>query len=109
MNFYSARIATSTDLQMINECLRLSKGYWGYDKAFMQAIMSKYILDEEHLKQNAVKIFFYKDKMIGFYGFMYAENRIKELDYFFWHPSHIGMGNGRLLWQICISTAKEFG
>ena len=97
------------DLDSINNLLRLSKSYWGYDEEFINKFMKKLCLTAEHLKETTTLIFYVDGKMAGFYGFLIDKDGTLELENLFLHPDYIGKNIGRKLWETCCDTAKSMG
>lgn len=94
------------DLEAINQLLRLSKGYWGYDKNFMDCFMQLFNINPEYLNNNITKLLYVDEKLAGFYSFVDNDDQF-ELDCFFLHPNFIGKGLGLTMWLDCCKTAKE--
>lgn len=103
------KLATETDLEIINHILRLSKSYWGYDKQFMDRFMNEFRITPEHLHQSKTYLFYVDEKLAGYFGFILTNDGQLELDNFFLYPDYIGKGLGRRLWQYCCETAQEMG
>lgn len=93
------KLATETDLEIINHILRLSKSYWGYDKQFMDRFMNEFRITPEHLHQSKTYLFYVDEKLAGYFGFILTNDGQLELDNFFLYPDYIGKGLGRRLWQ----------
>ncbi len=101
--------ATSNDLNNINELLRLSKAYWGYDSNFLNCFMEKLGITHAYMQQHVIKLFYVDDHLVGFFNFSFNAEGLFELDNFFLHPSYIGRGIGRKLWEACCQEAKQQG
>lgn len=100
--------AQQTDLEAINQLLRLSKVFWGYDENFMDQFMQKFGVTAQFLQNSITELLYIDDKLAGFYSFTDKDNEF-ELDNFFLHPNFIGKGVGRKLWQACCNAAKAQG
>ncbi len=105
----SIRKANDPDISAINQVLRLSKGYWGYDEIFMDAFMEQFALNEKYLQDNTVYVMQKNEDIVGFFSFVFHEDDSLELDLFFISPEYIGKGYGRQLWKSCCSIACELG
>jgi streptomycin 6-kinase len=103
------RKAEPADLKPLNDLMRASKGYWGYDSAFMDGFMSLYSLTELEITSGQTFVAALGCNTIGFYYFAYEENADLVLDKFFLHPNYIARGNGKLLWKHCVNTATHYG
>lgn len=97
------------NLGQINELLRLSKAYWGYDSDFLDRFMAKLGITHAYMQQHAIKLFYVDDHLAGFFNFSFNTDGLFELDNFFLHPNYIGKGIGRKLWQACCQEAKQQG
>lgn len=99
--------ATFENLKQINELLRLSKAYWGYDSEFLDRFMKKLGITQAYMEQHAIKLFYADNRLAGFFNFTFNHEGLFELDNFFLHPDYIGKGIGRKLWQACCNDAKK--
>lgn len=103
------RHAKDFDIPSINQVLKASKGYWGYDEVFMNAFMEQFGLNEKYLLDNTVFVMFKSDFIIGFFSFVLHEDRSLELDHFFIHPDFIRQGYGKQMWEIGCNVARDLG
>lgn len=103
------KTAEIRDLDAINQLLRLSKSYWGYDEAFINKFMEKLRITPNHFEKSTIFLLHVDNELAGFYNFLINEGDVLELDNFFIHPNHIGKGLGRKLWDACCKTSKKFG
>lgn len=101
--------ATSNDISKINEIVRLSKGYWGYNDLFLDEFMEKFAVSEEAISNNPVYCGIFDNEMIGIFAFKKNDKDQDELDLFFMHPAFIGKGLGKQLWVACLEIAKQLG
>jgi streptomycin 6-kinase len=98
--------AILSDLQKINNLVRLSKGYWGYDTTFMDKFMEIFGMTAEHFPHNHTFLLMIEAHLAGLYSFFITKEDTLELEYFFLHPDYIGKGLGRQLWEFCCKTAR---
>lgn len=105
----SIKNATFADLNKINEILRLSKAYWGYDEQFLDKFMNKLGVTHEYMKKHTIKLCYVDNQLVGFFNFGINYENLFELDNFFLHPDYIGQGLGRKLWDACCKVAAEKG
>jgi len=105
----SIKNAKLDDLEKINEILRSSKSYWGYDTEFIDSFMKKLGVTIFYMQSHTIKLFYVHDDLAGFYSFGMNDENQFELDNFFLHPNYIGQGIGFKLWDACCQTAKEIG
>jgi len=106
MNF-EIKKARADDLITLNQVLRLSKAYWGYDKSALDRFMEKLGFTIEGIENSQTYLVYAHKKMIGFYGFATDKDGQTELNNFFLHPDFIGKNLGRKLWDLCCATAKN--
>lgn len=99
--------ANFDDLTSINELLRLSKAYWGYDSEFLDRFIKTFCVTHEYIEKNTIKLFYVEEKLAGFFNFCINKENIFELDNFFLHPDYIGKGFGQKLWNICCQLAHK--
>jgi streptomycin 6-kinase len=99
--------ALPENLNQINELLRISKAYWGYDAVFLDRFMERLGITDMYMQQHAIKLFCVDDYLAGFFNFGFNADGLFELDNFFLHPNYIGKGIGRMLRQACCQEAKK--
>lgn len=102
------RIAHPSESNQINAFIYESKGFWGYEKAFLEAFISRWGVTEEYLKQNHVILYEDTDDILGLYAFQMEENSLM-LDLFFVNTSKIQQGIGRYMWCSAIDEAISQG
>lgn len=100
------KIVATNDLAAINDLMRISKSYWGYDKTFVDLFMEHIGVTADYLQKNPIKLFYDNNTLIGFFSFSLNAGNAIELDYFFLHPDYIGKGFGKKLWDACCADAK---
>lgn len=103
------RKANDLDIPSINKILRISKAYWGYDEAFMDAFMQKFAISNNYLEHNNVYVMTENDHIVGFFSFVFHEDHSLELDHFFISTDYMGQGFGKKLWNACITVADDLG
>lgn len=99
--------AVADDLSSINNILRLSKAHWGYDSEYLDRFMKKLGITQAYLERHTIKLFYIDGALAGFFNFSVNDENLYELDNFFLHPSYIGKGMGRKLWDACCQAASE--
>jgi len=100
--------ATISEIDFLNRLIYLSKSYWGYSDELLGEYFRIFSINEDYLLKAKVKIVYIDNILLGTYSFLINSNCQLELDKFFLHPSHIGKGFGRKLWQVCCETALTF-
>jgi GNAT superfamily N-acetyltransferase len=97
------RDADPTDCATLSVLAMLSKAYWGYDEAFMDACRAELTVRPADLERGRVRVFD-DGELAGFHGIIDGE-----LQWMFVAPAAIGCGIGVLLWADAVTIAKEQG
>ena len=71
-----------------------SKGYWGYDDAFLSACEKELTVSEAELANNPGYVIEDSERVIGFYILEPFSKSKVELSFLFVEPDEIGCGNG---------------
>ena len=108
--------AKKADIKAINELIRKSKAYWGYDNEFMNNFMNHFQMTKASFDKEIIKLFYlYKEEppckktLVGFYSLSADSNNQLELNNFFIHPDYIGQGFGKKLWLCMLESVKKLG
>ncbi len=101
--------AKVNDLDQLNDLLRKSKTYWPAYASTIEAFMDRFSITPHYLQKNTIKLLYLDDELAGFFSFFINDESNNELDYFFIHPTFIGRGVGRKLWEICCKFAFDQG
>ena len=88
-------------------CLR-SKGYWGYDDAFLEACKRELTLTEEDMKRDPIIVAEDERGMAGVAHVFFDESGCY-LDKLFVDTDRIGQGIGQVLFKWSVSTARDLG
>ena len=83
-----------------------SKSYWKYDKGYLEAAREHIKVTERDIENNHVYLYQEGRDILGFYHFINKQEE-SELVWFFVHPSSIGNGIGKLLWNHLIELISE--
>jgi N-acetylglutamate synthase-like GNAT family acetyltransferase len=102
------RAARRHEARLLNELALRSKGYWGYDHAFLDACRAELTLAPEDVKAQRVTVAERDGRVVGFYALAGAspEGTLEDL---FVEPDHIGSGVGRSLWEHAMVAARALG
>ena len=102
------RVALNSDLEFLNEIIKASKSYWGYDVDFMKKFMEKFALTSDYIGQKNTYVASLETNNVGLYSFSRNKDNQLELDNFFLHPDYIGQGVGKIMWDHCVKSAKSY-
>lgn len=101
------REALLDEAEIISEIAILSKAYWNYSSEFIQACKEDLTIDQSYIQENHVYVLESEEGVVGFFAFQLKEQN--SLDFFYVHPSYIGMSYGKVMWNSIIKTAKQLG
>jgi len=85
-----------------------SKGYWGYDEAFMRACRAELTLTPAYLLANPTFVAEREGRILGLYSFEMEDSDKPgraELGLFFVDPDEIGGGIGRVMMEDAVRRA----
>jgi GNAT superfamily N-acetyltransferase len=102
------RAARRNEARRLSELALRSKGYWGYDQAFLDACRAELTVAPEEVERQRVTVAERDGQVVGFYALAGdpPEGTLADL---FVEPDHIGTGVGRALWEHAIGTATTLG
>lgn len=102
------RVPSASELPALSSlCLR-SKGYWGYDVAFLDACRDVLTLRKQDLEQDHIWVI---DGLHGVVGVLHVQTNDEEavLDKLFIDPAGMGLGAGRVLFDKAVEIMKLDG
>ena len=103
------RPATAADVGLLSGLALRSKGYWGYDAAFLDACRDELTVTVDRLATERVTV---ADApatgVVGFSSLALTPPTSELLDLFV-DPAHIGTGVGVLLWSDVLAAAAGAG
>ncbi|MFI7358051.1 GNAT family N-acetyltransferase [Streptomyces avidinii] len=85
-----------------------SSTHWGYPPGYFDWAGDARSIPDTYVRNNPVFVLEEDGKRLGFYAFT-DEDADLLLDKLFVDADEIGKGNGKLLWQHAIQTARELG
>jgi GNAT superfamily N-acetyltransferase len=94
--------------RLLSELALRSKGYWGYDQAFLDACRAELTLTAEEVKTRRVTVA-ERDGQVVDFSAVAGEPPEGTLAYLFVDSDHIGTGLGRVLWEHAIVAARTLG
>jgi len=104
----SIRAATGDDAPLLSDLAIRSKGFWGYDDAFVEACRDELRVDAERLEREIVRVAVSDGQIAGFASVDFNGERC-ELMTLFVEPEHIGTGVGSALLRDAAVVALSHG
>jgi GNAT superfamily N-acetyltransferase len=102
------RSAEPVECGALSDLALRSKGYWGYDRDFLEACREELTVDPADVDRLRVTVAEEDGEPVGFYA-IGGEPPEGEIWFFFVAPERIGTGIGRALWRHCVVTATRIG
>jgi len=102
------RRAEPAECPALSELALRSKGYWGYDRDFLEACREELTVDPADVDRLRVTVAEADGDLVGFYA-LGGDPPEGEIWFFFVAPERIGTGIGRTLWRHCVATAARIG
>ncbi|MCC6517184.1 MAG: GNAT family N-acetyltransferase [Chitinophagales bacterium] len=99
--------STIADSDILTEITKKSKAYWGYSDEQMQNWSELLTISENYIETNPVYKLLHNDFTIGYYSYIYLNEKEIKLDNLFVLPSYIGKGFGKLLMNNFIDRIKN--
>lgn len=103
------RRARSDEASELTALARRSKGYWGYDPAFLTACEKELTVSDADLAHCPAYVIDDSGRIIGFYMLQPLGKGEVDLTFLFVEPDEIGRGNGGRLMRHAITTASDLG
>jgi ribosomal protein S18 acetylase RimI-like enzyme len=102
------RPARGDEAALLGEIALRSKGYWGYDKDFLDACRAELTFRPEDVAARRIVV---AESPVGALGFYSIDGQPPsgELGNLWVVPESIGTGLGRRLWQHAVTTASKAG
>lgn len=101
------RLARSGEAAQLTSLARRSKGYWGYDDAFLTTCEKELTVSDADLAHYPAYVIDDSERIIGFYMLQPRTRSEVELTFLFVEPDEIGRGIGGNLMRHAISTASN--
>ena len=89
--------AISNDHQSLTEITKKSKAYWGYSDEQIEKWSAFLTVTPLYIDTNGVYKLIIKNNTIGYYSFLYKDEKTVKLDNLFVLPEYIGKGFGKIL------------
>lgn len=102
------RAARPAEATLLGDIALRAKGYWGYDKEFLEACRAELTFTEQDIQDRHFVVAESAGTLIGFYS-LDGQPPAGELGNMWLEPTAIGTGLGRQLWAHAIKTAEAAG
>ena len=106
---YSIRPASLEEVGYLSDLALRSKGYWGYDEAFLDACRGELTVHAHALKVKPTWVLQENSRIWGFYVLASKTETIAELDLLYVDPEAMGRGYGRALMGHALAQARKAG
>ncbi|GAA3753080.1 GNAT family N-acetyltransferase [Flavobacterium ginsengisoli] len=101
--------ANITDNEILTSITKKSKAYWGYSVEQIQKWDKNLTISQDYIRENNVFKLIDKGFVIGYYSYVFKDEKVIELDNLFILPEHIGRGFGKYLLLDFLNRIKETG
>ena len=89
--------STAEDNEILTEITKKSKAYWGYSDEQMESWSELLTITKNYIETNKVYKLVVDKLTLGYYSYVYLNEKEVKLDNLFVMPSYIGKGFGKLL------------
>ncbi|MDQ8010918.1 MAG: GNAT family N-acetyltransferase [Flavobacterium nitrogenifigens] len=101
--------ASIADNEILTSITKKSKAYWGYSVEQIQKWEKNLTISQDYIRDHSVFKLVYNDLIIGYYSYVFKNEKVIELDNLFVLPEHIGKGFGKYLVLDFLNRIKETG
>ncbi|MCP2028086.1 N-acetylglutamate synthase-like GNAT family acetyltransferase [Flavobacterium sp. HSC-32F16] len=101
--------AKITDNEILTLITKKSKAYWGYSAEQIQKWDKNLTISQDYIRENNVFKLVDNDLILGYYSYVFKDEKVIELDNLFILPEHIGKGFGKQLLLDFLNRIKETG
>lgn len=99
--------ANTTDSEILTQITKKSKAYWGYSAEQIQKWEVNLTISPDYIKEHDV-FKLVKDKVIiGYYSYLFEDEKNVKMDNLFILPEYIGKGFGKYLFLDFLNRMKE--
>lgn len=99
------RKATLNDKNILTKIAFAAKGYWGYSDDFLGKLKDDLTVTDEDIYKKAIFLIEESGEIKAFYSLNVEAQKLESL---FVHPTYIGKGYGKILWNDILCKAKEY-
>ncbi|WP_294965106.1 GNAT family N-acetyltransferase [uncultured Flavobacterium sp.] len=101
--------AKISDCEILTEITKKSKAYWGYSDEQIQKWDKNLTISKDYISEHNVFKLVDNDLIIGYYSYVFKDEKVIELDNLFVLPDYIGKGFGKYLVVDFLNRIKEIG
>jgi len=101
--------ATITDNEILTSITKKSKAYWGYSDEQIQKWDKNLTISQDYIREHNVFKLVDNNLIMGYYSFIFKNDKTVELDNLFVLPEYIGKGFGKYLLLDFLNRMKEIG
>jgi GNAT superfamily N-acetyltransferase len=102
------RRARPEEASMLTDLALAAKGFWGYDRAFIESCRAELTFSGDDLARRHFVVADRGGLVAGFYA-VDGEPPVGELAHMWVRPAEIGTGVGRVMWQDAMAAAAAAG
>ncbi|WP_426483648.1 GNAT family N-acetyltransferase [Flavobacterium sp. 2] len=99
--------ANITDNEILTSITKKSKAYWRYSAGQIQKWDKNLTISQDYIRNNNTFKLIENDLIIGYYSYVFENEKIVKLDNLFILPEHIGKGFGKYLLLDFLNKMKE--
>ena len=99
--------ANITDNEILTAITKKSKAYWGYSAEQIQKWDKNLTISQDYIRDQNVFKLVDNGFIVGYYSYIFKNEKVIELDYLFILPEHIGKGFGKHLVLDFLNRIKE--
>jgi len=108
MSTVAMRPGRDDEAELLSDLALRSKGYWGYDQAFLEACRDELTLTPAEVRAKRTIVAERGGRVVGFYT-LAGDPPVAGLDHLFVEPAEVGTGVGRALWGHAVAAAQSLG
>ncbi|WP_433764900.1 GNAT family N-acetyltransferase [Flavobacterium ginsenosidimutans] len=101
--------ANIIDNEILTSITKKSKAYWGYSDEQIQKWDKNLTISKDYIREHSVFKLVDNDLIMGYYSFIFENDKTVELDNLFVLPEYIGKGFGKYLLLDFLNRMKEIG
>ena|SRR6218665_2667319 len=99
--------ANIIDNEILTSITKKSKAYWGYSAEQIQKWDKNLTISQDYIRENNVFKLVDNDLIMGYYSYVFKDEKVIELDNLFILPEYIGKGFGKYLVFDFLNRIKE--
>jgi N-acetylglutamate synthase-like GNAT family acetyltransferase len=99
--------ANITDNEILTTITKTSKAYWGYSAEQIQKWDKNLTISQDYIRNNNTFKLVDHDLIIGYYSYLFEDEKVVKLDNLFILPEYIGKGFGKHLLLDFLNRIKE--